>query len=74
MCNWSLGRKQSGAESNFQEIMAKIFPNMVRPPKSQWTQKVNNKKVKPRHIVGKMLKSEDKEQIMELGREEQNIR
>lgn len=54
--------------------MAKIFPNMVQHPKSQWTQKVNNKKDQPRHIVSKMPKLEDKEQIIESGREEQNIR
>ena len=70
LCDWG------GTEKLFQEIMAKIFPNCMESiNKIQGVFKTRTmKKTIPRCITIKLLKTNDKENILEKSREKGHIK
>ena len=71
--------REKGIENIFQEIIAKNFPNMEKEPLTQIQQaqrvpyKINPRRNTPRHILIKLTKIKDKENILKAAREKKQI-
>ena len=72
-------REREGEEKIFQEIIAKIFPNMGKEPltqiqEAQWVPyKINPRRNTPRHVLITLTKIKDKEKILKAAREKKQI-
>ena len=66
-------------ENLFEEIMAENFPNLAQETDIQVQEaqrvpnKMNPKRLTPRHIIIRLLKVKDKERILKAAREKQLV-
>ena len=73
------GEEEQGIENLFEKVMMEKFPNLIREKVTQIqeTQRVpmkrNPKKPTTRHIIIKMAKPQDKENILEAARDKQEV-
>ena len=71
--------RERGTEKIFQEIRARNFPNMGQQPLTQIQEaqrvpcKVNPRRNTPRHILIKLTRIKDKEEILKSARGKQRI-
>ena len=71
--------REKGTEKIFQEIIAENFPNMGKEPLTQIQEaqrvpyKINPRRNTPRHILIKLTKIKDKEEISKAAREKTQI-
>ena len=71
--------REKETEKIFQEIIAKNFPHMGKEPltqiqEAQWVPyKINPRRNTPRHILIKLTKVNDKEEILKAAREKKQI-
>lgn len=80
ICNWGPWRrgKRKRAEKTFEEIVADVFPNLmktVKPqtPEIQWIpSKKHMKKTIPRHVIIKLFKNSDKKKILKVVKEKKD--
>ena len=67
--------REQEIENLFEKIMKEHFPNLVKKinksRKHRVPNKLNPKRLTPRHITIKMLKVKDKERILKAAREKQ---
>jgi len=73
------GEREKGTEKIFQEIIAENYPNMGKEPLTQIQEaqrvpyKINPRRNTPRHIIIKLTKIKDKENILKVAREKKQI-
>ena len=71
--------RERGPKKIFEEIIAETFPNMGRETVTQVQEvqtvpgRINPRRYIPRHIVMKLTKIKDKEKILKVTREKQQI-
>uniref|UniRef100_A0A9L0STS5 L1 transposable element RRM domain-containing protein n=1 Tax=Equus caballus TaxID=9796 RepID=A0A9L0STS5_HORSE len=72
-------KRDKGAENLFEEIIAENVPNLRKETDLQIQEaqrtpnKINSKRPTPRHIIIKMSKIKDKERILKVARERQQV-
>ena len=71
--------REKGTEKIFQEIIAENFPNMGNEPLIQIQEaqqvpyKINPRRNTPRHIIIKLTKIKDKEELLKAAREKKQV-
>ena len=69
--------REQGIQNLFEEIMTENFPNLVKEKDTQVQEaqrvsnKMDQKRPTPRHIIMKMTKFKDKDRILKASREKQ---